>query len=205
MIELFHLGTPTDFHELYLVLDSEVIENCGHFSLEEKVEEFVSIVYKLLLRAFGDQKELYLQARAAEFFEDYSRSAFKSFSQKNGLPAVYLDVQCHILKDQSSQQQTIEASKVRKCAGALEQRSSKFQPKFYPCQAIAENNKWLENFSCVKVDPIMSSPNPQVSKNSLTRGQQNLMPKTRILPVQQDQCVAKCNKQATLPLMEAAH
>ena len=43
----------------------EVIKNCGHLPHEEKVEEFVSIVYKLLLRAFGDQNELSLQARAA--------------------------------------------------------------------------------------------------------------------------------------------
>jgi hypothetical protein len=31
------------------------------------------------------------------------------------------------------------------------------------------------------------------------------MPETRILSFQQEQCIAKCKKQATLPLMEAAH
>lgn len=42
----------------------EVIKNCGHLPHEEKVEEFVSIVYKFLHGAFGDQKELSLQAGA---------------------------------------------------------------------------------------------------------------------------------------------
>lgn len=42
----------------------EVIKNCGHLPHEEKVEEFVSIVYKFLHGAFGDQKELSMQAGA---------------------------------------------------------------------------------------------------------------------------------------------
>ncbi|KAG5233071.1 2-hydroxy-6-oxononadienedioate/2-hydroxy-6-oxononatrienedioate [Salix suchowensis] len=39
----------------------EVIKNCGHLPHEEKVDEFVSIVYKFLHGAFGDQKEPSLQ------------------------------------------------------------------------------------------------------------------------------------------------
>lgn len=36
----------------------EIIKNCGHLPHEEKVEEFVSVVDKFLLKVFGDQKEL---------------------------------------------------------------------------------------------------------------------------------------------------
>lgn len=39
----------------------EVIKNCGHLPHEEKVDEFVSIVYKFLHGAFGDQKQPSLQ------------------------------------------------------------------------------------------------------------------------------------------------
>ncbi|KAF9670492.1 hypothetical protein SADUNF_Sadunf13G0074700 [Salix dunnii] len=42
----------------------EVIKNCGHLPHEEKVDEFVSIVYKFLHGAFGDQKEPSLEAGA---------------------------------------------------------------------------------------------------------------------------------------------